>query len=98
MEKKKFTFYRVMSILFFVTGLIFGTIAFVSGSETGVIGEADEDGYVQTMTEQVDYKLFISAVAIPWFMCAFFGYCDTKEDGANAMKELKGLITESIKK
>ena len=78
-----------------MTGLIFGIFAFASGSETGAVGEVDEDGCVQTMTEQVDYKLFVSAVSIPWFLCAFFGYCDTKEDGANAMKELKGLITES---
>jgi len=98
MEKKKLSFYRLMSVLFFVTGLIFGFFAFASGSETGAVGEADEDGYVQTMSEQVDYKLFISAVGIPWFLCAFFGYCDTKEDGANAMKELKGLITDSVKK
>lgn len=88
MDKKRFSFYKIMSILFFVTGLIFGCIAFVSGSETGAVGEADEDGYVQILTSQVDYKLFISAVGIPWFLCAFFGYCDTKEDGANAMEEL----------
>lgn len=95
---KKISFYKLMSVLFFIVGLIFGIIAFVSGSETGAVGVPDEEGYVQTMTEQVDFKLFATAVGIPWFLCAFFGYCDTKEDGANAMKELKGLLTDTIKK
>ena len=98
MEKKKYSFYRTMSVLFFLTGLIFGIISFVSGTETGAVGEAYESGYTQTMTEQVDYKLFLCAVGMPWFLCAFFGYCDSKEDGANAMKEIKGLLTETLKK
>ena len=96
---KKLSFYKIMSVLFFITGLVFGIFAFVSGSETGAIENAiDESGYVQTMSEQVDFKLFAVAVGIPWFLCAFFGYCDGRSEAGVTLKEFKELISDVVKK
>jgi len=98
METKKLSFYKIMSVLFFVTGLIFGMVAFMCGSETGAVGEANESGYTQTLTEQVDYKLFLSAVGVPWFLCAFFGYCDSRQEAGSTLKEVKEVLTGLVKK